>query len=72
MGLKAISRLIAGAPDYESGSWTPVLGTVGGTDGNHTYGQQDGVYVRVGKLVWVAATITITTLDGAISGDVTI
>lgn len=72
MGLKAISRLIAGAPDYESGSWTPTLGVVSGTDGSHAYGQQEGAYVRVGSLVWIAATMTISPLDSAMSGAVTI
>jgi hypothetical protein len=36
--------------DYEEGSWTPVIGGSGGTSGQ-TYGAQQGIYVKVGKLV---------------------
>jgi len=72
MGIKAQSRLIAGAPDYEAGTWTPTLGVVSGTDGTHTYGQQVAHYARVGGLVWVAATISISTLDVTMSGDITV
>tara|TARA_R110002072_G_scaffold86154_1_gene194514 strand:+ start:342 stop:800 length:459 start_codon:yes stop_codon:yes gene_type:complete len=72
MGLKAISRLIKGAPDYESGIWTPTLGVTSGTDGVHTYSQQVGYYERIGNLVWVSATLTVSALDVSISGDIAI
>jgi hypothetical protein len=73
MGIKAQSRLIAGAPDYEEGVWTPTLGVYGGgTDGAHTYSQQDGRYVRVGNLVWVTASVTLATKDVAMSGNATV
>lgn len=71
MGLKAISRLIKGAPDYESGIWTPTLGATS-ADGSHTYSQNEGHYARVGNIVWLAATVAVTTLDGAMSGNVAI
>src|SRR3990167_9206698 len=39
--------------DYEEGSWTPAVG------GDATYTTQTGRYIKVGKKVWAAATITI-------------
>ena len=42
--------------DYEEGTWTPRIdGTT--TAGTHTYLQQDGFYVKVGKLVTITGTI---------------
>ncbi|MEP4379762.1 MAG: hypothetical protein ABJ215_01175 [Alphaproteobacteria bacterium] len=71
MGLKALSRLIAGAPDYESGTWTPTIAgaTVAGVQ---TYAVQNGVYIKLGKLVVAWATITMTAKDGATSGNILI
>lgn len=72
MGIKAQSRLIAGAPDYETGSWTPTLGVMSGTDGVHTYNTQVGEFVRLGQLVWVKCTIDLATFDGSMSGSVVV
>lgn len=68
MGLKAVSRTIAGAVDYETGSWTPTLGVMSGTDGSHTYSTQVGRYIKIGNLVWVQGHIKVSSLDGAMSG----
>tara|TARA_R110002110_G_scaffold376568_2_gene586664 strand:- start:176791 stop:177243 length:453 start_codon:yes stop_codon:yes gene_type:complete len=68
MGIKAQSRLIKGAPDYEEGLWTPTLGVMSGTDGVHTYDTQVGEYVRLGKLVWVKCTVDLGSFDGSMSG----
>ncbi len=71
MGLKAQNRLIAGAPDYESGSWTPTIAgaTVAGTQ---TYAVQNGTYVKIGKVVLAWATIAMSAKDGATSGNLLI
>jgi hypothetical protein len=67
MSTKAISRLIAGAPDYEAGSWTPVLeGSV--VAGSHTYANQGGQYVKIGPLVWVTGITALSAFDGAAAG----
>lgn len=68
MGLKALNRLITGAPDYETGSWTPTLGVMSGTDGSHTYSTQVGRYIKIGNLVWAEAHINISALDGTMNG----
>ena len=36
--------------DYEEGTWTPVIGGVGGTSGQ-TYANQVGAYIKIGRLV---------------------
>jgi len=43
--------------DYEEGTWTPVLSGSGYSFGTHT-----GVYVKVGKMVYVTAFLNITTV----------
>lgn len=72
MGLKALSRRISAAPDYETGSWTPTLGVVSGTDGSHTYQTQFGEYVRIGSVVWFKCTVDLATFDQTMFGAVTI
>lgn len=69
MGVKAISRTIAGATDYETGNWTPVLegSTVPGV---HTYANQGGTYVRFGNLVWATGVVSISAFDPAATGAV--
>jgi hypothetical protein len=55
--------------DYEEGTWTPV---VTGTAGSGiTCSQQAGTYVKIGKLVYCSATITLSSL-GTASGTVSI
>jgi len=50
------------------GTWTPVL-----TDGtnNATHSVQAGFYTKIGRMVYIIATITITSL-GSVSGDISI
>ena len=71
MGLKAVSRTIAGAADYETGSWTPVLegSTVAVAQ---TYANQVGRFVKVGPLVWVTSITTLSAFDASTSGSMLI
>ena len=71
MGLKAVSRTIAGAADYETGTWTPVLegSTVAGSQ---TYANRVGRFVKVGPLVWVTSITALSTFDAATSGSMLI
>ncbi len=67
MGLKAVSRTIAGAADYEVGTWVPKLeGTT--VAGSHTYAIQAGRFVRLGPLVWVVGAINLSNFDPSTSG----
>ena len=45
--------------DYEDGTWTPTL-TFGGNAVGITYGTRVGTYVKIGKLVYITCTITLT------------
>ena len=45
--------------DYEEGSWTPVVAFGGGTSGI-TYGTQFGRYVKIGELVMLQCTISMS------------
>ena len=45
--------------DYEEGTWTPVL-TFGGASVDLTYGNQTGVYVKIGKQVTLRFRILLT------------
>ena len=45
--------------DYEDGTWTPTL-TFGGNAVGITYGTRVGSYVKIGKLVYITCTITLT------------
>lgn len=45
--------------DYEEGTWTPVIGGMGGTSGQ-TYSSQSGRYVKIGKLVWASFDVTLS------------
>lgn len=56
--------------DYEEGAWTPVIGGSGGTSGQ-TYGTTSGRYTKVGRMVFVEFTITLT-VKGTITGAVQI
>jgi hypothetical protein len=46
--------------DYEEGTWAPNLRFNGGQSGNFTFSQNEGVYVKVGRLVHVQGWITWT------------
>lgn len=54
--------------DYEEGTWTPVLGGSGGQSGQ-AYDSQHGEYVKIGRIVFCTATITLSA-KGTITGDV--
>ena len=56
--------------DYEEGSWTPVIGGSGGTSGQ-TYGNQNGYYVKIGKLVVAHFNVSLSA-KGTITGTVQI
>lgn len=43
--------------DYEEGNWTPVPTSLGGTITSYT---SSGIYVKIGALVFVSFTVTIT------------
>ena len=45
--------------DYADGTWTPTL-TFGGNAVGITYGTRVGTYVKIGKLVYITCTITLT------------
>lgn len=71
MGIKALRRTIAGAADYETGVWTPVL--AGATvAGFHSYANQGGTYVKCGNLVWATGIIALSAFDPATSGNMLI
>lgn len=49
--------------DYEEGTWTPtVIGTT--VAGTGAYSQNDGLYVKIGKFVWVSCQIVQTAHTG--------
>jgi hypothetical protein len=45
--------------DYEEGTWTPVV-TGGTTAGSASYSVQDGLYVKIGSMVYFRLTVTYT------------
>ena len=54
--------------DYESGTFTPEVTSSGGTF-TPTYAVQDGHYVKVGDLVFVAITVSVSSVSGTPSGN---
>jgi len=52
--------------DYEEGTFTPTLGTSGGTTGSPTYTNQNGRYTKIGKFVTVQVYLSFSknTLSG--------
>ena len=38
--------------DYETGTWTPSVGTYGGVTGTRSFSRQDGYYVKIGRMVF--------------------
>lgn len=66
MGLKAVSRTIAGSADYETGTWTPTLqGTTAA--GAQTYNSQDGFYRKIGDLVFAFFQINLNALGTGVN-----
>lgn len=53
--------------DYEEGTWTPVIGGAGGTSGQ-TYTTQEGRYIKIGSMVWVAF-YALLSAKGTITGN---
>jgi hypothetical protein len=51
--------------DYEEGSWTPSVG------GTATYSAQHGIYVKVGRLVYVRGTCTISSIGSGATNSIT-
>ena len=57
--------------DYEEGSWTPNLTGTGG--GVYTMGgNNNGRYIKIGKMVWATATLQWTGQTTAYSGNLTV
>jgi hypothetical protein len=52
--------------DYEEGTFTPTLGTSGGTTGSPSYNNQNGRYTKIGRLVSVQVFLSFSknTLSG--------
>jgi len=52
--------------DYEEGTFTPTLGTSGGTTGSPTYTSQNGRYTKIGRFVSVQVYLSFNknTLSG--------
>jgi hypothetical protein len=46
-------------PVYETGTWTPTI-TFGGGSTGVTYGQQQGNYTRIGRIVYVSGYFVLT------------
>jgi hypothetical protein len=46
--------------DYEEGSWTPEIGTTGGSSTGRTYSAQTGTYTKIGNIVTVNFTVTLS------------
>mgnify|MGYP000890509334 CR=1 FL=1 len=56
---------------YEEGTWVPKL-TFSIMSGEHTYTRQDGRYIRMGNIVHIEATLTLSFKDPNSSGVATI
>jgi hypothetical protein len=53
--------------DYEEGTWTPAFSSAAGTV---TYGQQKGVYTKIGDTVFVSGFLQSNSTSGATSSQV--
>jgi hypothetical protein len=55
--------------DYEEGTWTPTI-TFGGAAVGVTYSVQTGRYIKIGRLVYVAAKLALTSKGSSTGGAV--
>ena len=46
--------------DYEEGTWTPAISRLATAPTGVTYSVQKGVYIKIGRYVWVSWDLTIT------------
>lgn len=65
-GTQAASADVNTLDDYEEGTWTPTLSGSGGQSGQ-AYSAQVGTYTKIGRLVFVSGTLTMSTL-GTVTG----
>ena len=56
--------------DYEQGTWNPTI-AFGGSSTGVSYSERQGVYVKIGNLVWASIVISLTS-NGTGTGDVSI
>jgi hypothetical protein len=56
--------------DYEEGTWTPGV-AFGGASTGITYGYTNGSYVKIGKVVYITARVSIAT-KGSSTGNMTV
>ena len=52
----------------ETGTWTPIIRSTSGSN-NHSYGEQNGRYVRMGNLVFVWGNVSLTAKDPGMDGN---
>lgn len=64
MAIKAVSRLITGAADYEAGLWTPRLEGQA-VAGVQVYNGADGFYRKIDDMVFAFFQINLSTLGSA-------
>ena len=58
--------------DYEEGTWTPAINRATTSPTSVTYAVQSGVYIKIGRQVWVSFDLTVTGAGTAGSGQNTI
>ena len=56
--------------DYEQGTWNPTM-AFGGSSTGVSYSERQGIYVKIGNLVWASIVISLTS-NGTGTGDVSI
>ena len=56
--------------DYEEGSWTPTIQVQSGSFSTFSYQEQQGHYIKVGKLVTIFLRLRLGTVSGSGSGNV--
>lgn len=57
--------------DISSGTWTPVLAGQT-TAGTQTYTDQHGIYMKIGKIVYVSCSISLSAFDPTTAGNVNV
>lgn len=53
-----------------TGTWTPAVGSTGGTTAGNTYSKQEGYFFRLGKFVFCPFAIYMTAKDAGMTGNV--